>query len=250
MAKPIATWNPEMEIWTTIQSNLLSEPSALWQAAWPTSGMTVDGQLLKLQMQAHRTSEIESTLLPTPAVAHVRNHDEDVDKYIQRRRDYIEGRTKGMPGASLGVAVRLIEEGRDWKDEALLPTPLSRDYKEGYNPHIRDGKVQVDNVPRAILHSQEVEVVDGVVSWGKFEPAIRRWEEVTGRAAPEPTKPDGVDGKRRLNSAFVEWLMGLEAGWITGAGIKRTDELKACGNGVVPQAAEIALKQLLNGVEW
>ena len=85
-------------------------------------------------------------------------------------------------------------------------------------------------------------------NWGKFEPAIRRWEETLGRPAPEPTKPDGKDGAHRLSSAFTEWMMGVPEGWITGVGLSRNDELKACGNGVVPQQAELALRVLLEGI--
>jgi DNA (cytosine-5)-methyltransferase 1 len=81
-------------------------------------------------------------------------------------------------------------------------------------------------------------------NWGKFEPAIRRWEAVT-RPAPAPTKPDGKDGNHRLSSLFTEWMMGLPAGWVTGHGLKRNDELKMCGNGVVPQQAILALRLLL-----
>lgn len=82
-------------------------------------------------------------------------------------------------------------------------------------------------------------------NWGRFEPAIRRWEEVIGRPAPAPTKPDGRDDAHRLSSKFTEWLMGLPKGWITGQGLKRNDELKLAGNGVVPQQAELALRTLL-----
>jgi hypothetical protein len=85
---------------------------------------------------------------------------------------------------------------------------------------------------------------DVVTNWGKFEPAIRRWEATIGRPAPEPTKPDGKDGNHRLSSKFTEWMMGLPDGWITDIGLKRNDELKACGNGVVPQQAELALSLL------
>jgi DNA (cytosine-5)-methyltransferase 1 len=81
--------------------------------------------------------------------------------------------------------------------------------------------------------------------WGKFEPAIRRWETILGRRAPEPTKPDGKDNNHRLSSKFTEWMMGLPDGWITGHDLKRNDELKLAGNGVVPQQAELALKLLL-----
>jgi len=86
-------------------------------------------------------------------------------------------------------------------------------------------------------------------NWGKFEPAIRRWEQVIERPAPSPTKPDGKDGNHRLSSKFTEWMMGLPDGWITDVGLTRNEELKACGNGVVPQQAELALRVLLEGVE-
>jgi len=84
------------------------------------------------------------------------------------------------------------------------------------------------------------------IDWGKFEPAIRRWEALT-RPAPAPTKPDGKDGAHRLSAEFTEWMMGLPEGWVTSPeiGLKRNDQLKACGNGVVPQQAEMALRILL-----
>ena len=186
----------------------------------------------------------------------------------------------------------------------LIPTPTTRDHKDGSQPHERDGVTQTDTVARAIFNSGEVLLpttraqngenrnsriyardakqpqnlenalavtllpttrtsmangptqkeleagnpkhrLETVTNWGKFEPAIRRWEEVLGRPAPSPTKPDGKDGAHRLSSAFTEWMMGLPEGWITDCGLSRNDELKACGNGVVPQQAELALRILL-----
>ena len=87
-------------------------------------------------------------------------------------------------------------------------------------------------------------------NWGKFEPAIRCWEKIT-RKAPAPTKADGKDGAHRLSAEFTEWMMGLPEGWVTAPdlGLKRNDQLKACGNGVVPQQAELALRMLLDGVD-
>jgi hypothetical protein len=188
----------------------------------------------------------------------------------------------------------------------LIPTPTTRDYKDGSEPHERYGKVQTDTVARAVFNSGEVllgtpranaanssskqveagapkaRIEDQVkllptvrgqngenrnntiwerdpkkpqnlenalyhatTNWGKFEPAIRRWEAIIGRPAPEPTKPDGKDGNHRLSSKFTEWMMGLPDGWITGHNLKRNDELKLAGNGVVPQQAELALRLLL-----
>jgi hypothetical protein len=82
-------------------------------------------------------------------------------------------------------------------------------------------------------------------NWFLFMPAIKRWEKVTGRIAPNASLPDGQKGQERLSSKFTEWLMGLPDGWITGHGLNRKDEIKMAGNGVVPQQAELALTMLL-----
>ena len=48
-----------------------------------------------------------------------------------------------------------------------------------------------------------------------------------------------------LAPAFVEWLQGLKSGWVTDLGLPRTAELRALGNGVVPQQAAHAVALLL-----
>ncbi len=78
------------------------------------------------------------------------------------------------------------------------------------------------------------------MDWAQFEAPIKRWEIVTGRTAPEPL----IDGQK-LNPLFTEWLMGLPEGWITDIGLSWTQEIKACGNGVVPQQAKLALERLI-----
>lgn len=86
-------------------------------------------------------------------------------------------------------------------------------------------------------------------SWGEYEPSIRRWELILGRPAPAPTLT-GKRGGQQLSPRFVEWFMGLPAGWVTGVpGLSRNDQLKLLGNGVVPQQAEVALRLLLSTVE-
>lgn len=81
--------------------------------------------------------------------------------------------------------------------------------------------------------------------WGKYAPAIHRWERIVG-PAPSPTEPNR-NGKPRLNPAFSEWLMGWPAGWVTDVpGLSRNDQLRIIGNGVVPQCAEAALSWLLS----
>lgn len=79
-------------------------------------------------------------------------------------------------------------------------------------------------------------------AWGAYETAIRRWERALGRAAPAPTELS-AKGKPQLSPVFVEWMMGLNEGHVTGIdGISRSDQLKMLGNGVVPQQALAALR--------
>jgi len=219
--QPTQTWNTVRGVWEKQGiANLLCEHWELFLETWQTSGTMRNGKVYELPTQALPITDSEFSSLPTPA---------------------------------------------------------ARDYKDGQSEHERDGVVQTDTVARAIFNSGEVllpttrtsmangptqkeikagnpktgietEVMLGETSWGKFEPAIRRWEKTLGRPSPLPTKPDGKDGAHRLSSAFTEWMMGLPQGWVTGVGLTRNEELKACGNGVVPQQAELALRILLEGV--
>lgn len=82
---------------------------------------------------------------------------------------------------------------------------------------------------------------DGLVTWGDYGPAIARWAAVLGRDAPRPTNHRG-----RLSPAFVEWMMGLPAGWVTDTpGLSRSQQLKCLGNGVVPFQASYAISMHL-----
>ena len=68
---------------------------------------------------------------------------------------------------------------------------------------------------------------------------------MTGREAPRPTEP-GRTGDR-LSPRFVEFLMGLPEGWVTDVpGLSRNAQLKALGNGCVPQQVALALRLLLD----
>lgn len=81
--------------------------------------------------------------------------------------------------------------------------------------------------------------------WGTYRPAIGRWERVTGRPAPRPTELSR-NGNQRLSPLLVEWMMGLPEGWVTAVpDLSRNEQLKALGNGVVPQQAAAAYSSLL-----
>jgi DNA (cytosine-5)-methyltransferase 1 len=77
-------------------------------------------------------------------------------------------------------------------------------------------------------------------NYGEYTEAIKEWERIT---RPAPTKLHDENG---ADSLFVEWLMGLPSGWVTGHGLSRAAELKMLGNGVVPQQGELALRILSN----
>jgi hypothetical protein len=135
-------------------------------------------------------------------------------------------------------------KGRIETEVMLFPTPNTMEHREIKSlEQIQSLKEKSPGGYRNLRESVINELPK--TEWGRFEPAIRRWEEILGRPSPAPTKPDGKDGGNRLSSLFTEWLMGLPEGWITGLGLKRTDELKLAGNGVVPQQAELALRLLL-----
>jgi hypothetical protein len=159
-----------------------------------------------------------------------------------------------------------------WDLPHVLPTPTTQDGKNNAGPsqfhrntkplnveatllgtprtsaaHTPTPKQVEAGAPKQRLEDQVASAEQQIINWGRFEQAISRWEQTIGRQAPPPTKGDGKDGAHRLSSAFTEWMMGLPEGWITEVGLSRNDELKACGNGVVPQQAEMALRILLQG---
>ena len=74
--------------------------------------------------------------------------------------------------------------------------------------------------------------------WGPYDGAVRRWESILGRRAPDPTD------ERGLNPWFVEWMMGFETGFVCDANLSRTNELRLLGNSVVAQQALLALELL------
>jgi DNA (cytosine-5)-methyltransferase 1 len=117
----------------------------------------------------------------------------------------------------------------------------------------RERGEELDGEPEARGEVQLGDDADGRsgTNWGEYQPAIRRWERAIGRPAPRPTEPTGRDGGERLSPRFTEWMMGLPDGWVTdpAIGISRNEQLKACGNGVVPQQAIAALQDMLTAFQ-
>lgn len=73
----------------------------------------------------------------------------------------------------------------------------------------------------------------------RYAPALDHWAHLLGREAPDPV----IGG--HVNAWFVEWMMGLDEGWVCGvAGISWVTAVEALGRGVVPQQAEAAFSRL------
>lgn len=100
----------------------------------------------------------------------------------------------------------------------------------------------------ARVEGRPSDALGGDVNWAEYASAIERWAGVIGRPAPAPT----VLGRRgpQLNPVFVEWVMGLPEGWVTGVpGLTRVQMLKLLGNGVVPRQCAIAVQSLFDVLE-
>jgi len=249
-----------LQVSESIKNSLLPTPTTMDSKA--TNNPKIAQKFLDADRQTCLTYEV--VLMPTPAVGHIRNYDEPIEDYLARRQKMIDGVYKGMPGVSLGVAVRMemlptvtVQDGKNTAGKSqfkrntlplnaevtLLPTP------DAYAA-VRGGSSTPEyKKARGSMVTLSDQTEKGT-NWGKFAPAIERWESLT-RIAPSPTKPDGKDGNHRLSAEFTEWMMGLPEGWVTAEdiGLKRNDQLKACGNGVVPQQAELALRMLLQGLQ-
>ncbi len=160
-------------------------------------------------------------MLPTPNAA-VSNDGEGVDTFMARR-----AKVKADSGASNGIPLTIAVQ-------MLLPTPTAMDSKAS-GGSTSSNVTLTDATARANL-----------TAWGPYTAAVARWEHIT-RPAPAPVCYDGKGGKARLNPKLPEWMMGLDEGHVTAPdiGLSRAEQLKAEGNGVVPQQAEAATVELL-----
>ncbi|MEX5713589.1 hypothetical protein AB1484_36705, partial [Parafrankia sp. FMc6] len=108
----------------------------------------------------------------------------------------------------------------------LLPTPRASDGTHG-GPNSR-GSAGDLALPAAVTGDR----------YGRYTAALDRWAAALGRAAPAPTEP-GRTGRPRLAAPFVEWLMGLPAGWVTTTpGLTRGAQLTPSVSAASPPQAD------------
>ena len=216
---------------------------------WQLRGLTAstEAQGGRALRESRGSDRAPGALIPTPTAS-----------------DHKAGRHQEGTGMSLSQAVQ------------MLPTPVAQPSGNSPEAHLRKkpGRIQVTDL--AILVENGLLATGGLLptpqatnataystgygsnlhevargmkpgTFGVYGQAIARWEQVLGREAPAPTVPPTREGGRaRLSTKFVEWLMGLPDGHVTGEdlGLTREQQLRLLGNGVVPQQGAAAIYQL------
>lgn len=220
--------------WTTVRAADVGAPhrrERVIVVAYP-SGAGLEGGFTGRPLSELPRTDSNEPLLPTPKAG-------DADFGLPR--------TSGRPPEkSTHLATRIAY------DLPLLRTPCAAEAEGGpLHPEVAKARNQTLRLTGQVLAATG-NLADASgntnTSWGDYAPAIHRWEQVLGRPAPEPTEPSRT-GKPQLSPAFVEWMMGLPSGWVTGVGISRAQQLRALGNGVVPQQGAAAITHLLGRKE-
>lgn len=239
MPEPLAIWNRNRDVWEDMEGAtcLFCGQQDVFSETFPSAGMTRSGALFPLPQWEPRTVATGSSSSP----------DDETTEHLFRQPCAAEAGGMLLPTPQANIADNGGSQHPDKRREGghsvsiqdvaehLLPTPRASDgTKGGPNQRGSSGDLML---PSAVQPER----------FGPFTPVIRRWETVLGREAPAPTESTGRGGKHRLSAKFCEWMMGLPDGWVTDPeiGLTRNEQLKALGNGVVPQQAAAALSDML-----
>lgn len=277
MPTPIATWNPARGVWETHDRSLWCEHSVPFSEIWPASGSMRSGRAYPLPTRVPRTAATgSSSLLPTPLAS-------DGEKGGPNQRGgsgdlRLSSAVHLMPTPKANDSNGAGAHGDGGPDlptaVTLLPTPVVTDSNGARNATAgrtdpnsqhhsgttltdalwlmaasgemqRGGVSQSADSDREGPQGPEPTPRPDVPAWGPYRAAIERAERAFGRPAPVPVEP-GAKGQPRLAARFGEWLMGLPDGHVTAVpGLSRNDQIKLCGNGVVPAQAQLAVGLLL-----
>lgn len=271
MAAAIETIRPRLVVW----ENVLGALSArAYSPVEQEPGMLGNESTMPALRAAGRVAGDLATIGYSSAWRVVRASDAGAPH--QRARFFLIGYPDGEPwGVRRPARPRKAQGGWPFSESAgsgvgaLMPTPTASDHKAGNHQdgtgHSLTQAVQLLPTPKAADGVMGLPRTSGrppeksthlatrleYTDYGDYAQAIARWEKVTGRAAPPPSTPSRrPGGKPQLSARFVEWLMGLPDGHVTGAdlALPREHQLRLLGNGVVPQQAALAVRQLTQTV--
>ena len=200
---------------------------------FPPHGLTQNGKLYERPTLERHTAENESLcLLPTPTQTDYKR-DGSAPSSMRRKSPAVTVVNAHFP---------------------LLPTPNTMDHREvrtGYQREKQLHRGDFNSPRRSSMGNLREDIViaresESESPYGRYAQAVERWSEEF-RPAPAPTFIN-EKGQERLDVKFAEWMMGLPDGWVTDVpGLSRAQQIKAIGNGVVPQQAAAALL-LLKGI--
>ena len=280
MFEAIKTLRPRLVVWENVKGALTSGAFSLVEQEQGLLGNRTVGPLLRA---AGRVVGDMASIGYDSQWCTIRAS--DVGAPHQRERLFVTSHPAGEPWDMRGITASgeaalgraLGESGRSGRAPgALIPTPVAQPSGNSPEAHLRKkpGRERVTDLAIIVEHGLLAtggllptpqatnatassagyganlhEVARGMETgvFGAYGQAIARWERVLGRPAPSPTVPSTREGGRaRLSTSFVEWLMGLPEGHVTGEdlGLTREQQLRLLGNGVVPQQGAAAIYQL------
>ncbi len=234
--------------WTGIRASDVGAPHGRFRVfilAWPathTRNATDDGERARTR-SGFGGAGVGLTLLPAPRTTDMNGPGSHGEGGMDLRTSVALLPTPMVGSSSPAAHGQISGDFRAAMDRvleqvSLLPTPTVGNATGGNAQ--RGGNRAEEKLLPGLARDHETD-------WGPYTAAIRRWETVTGRTAPAPVRHDGKGGKPRLNPELTEWMMGWPAGWVTAPeiGLTRAEQLKGCGNGVVPQQAAAAQREML-----
>jgi DNA (cytosine-5)-methyltransferase 1 len=263
MREAIAALRPPYVVWENVRGAFSANADSLLE---PCTGCMGDGPIVPLRALSRvlgdftdlgydtqwcglRAADVGAPHGRFRVFIVARNNRElgDIGPYGDTNRATSGQRGESTRSAPAGGGTR-PNSGRPNREPVTYPSRQRYGRKQN---HRRVGHMDRENERQTPQQRTRAESRNRTVTdWGKYTHAIRRWESLT-RPAPPPNLAGGRRNHSRLNPAFVEWLMGLPEGHVTdpAIGLSRNAQLKALGNGVVPQQAAAAVAYLMSIAE-
>ena len=256
MPKRIARWNRARDVWEEAGVSLLCEHLDVFSGTWPTCGMTRAGTAYALPTWAHRMAGIESSSTPGPPTPRATRGGSSTEAVALLPTPTANvGANGGAQHPDMRRSGGHSVSIQDVAEFELLPRATDGT-KGGPGQRGSSGDLMLPSAvhllptPSEQVPGHSSEQADNGSPWGKYAPVIEQWARTIHRDPPPPTEP-GKKGGHRLSPKFVEWMQGLPAGHVTEVpGISHNDQLKALGNGVVPQQVAAATRAFLADTGW